>query len=130
MGPLSKLWFRFEEVLDQENNMVQLDLNELIQYLEQSVMLVGQAFNVVTYNRRLNVLSAVQDKQKAKNIIKDQAELLEKPSVDLFGSVFRDHVKETSKVKKECKEVYRSERPDQNKRPFSKSPAFSKQDGG
>ena len=129
MGPLSKLWFRFEEALAQENNMVQLDLNELIQYLEQSVMLVGQAFNVVTYNRRLNVLSAVQDKQKAKNIIKDQAELLEKPSVDLFGRVFRDHVKETAKVKKECKEIYRRERPDQNKRPFNKDPSFSKQDG-
>ena len=130
MGPLSKLWSRFEEPLAQESNMVHLDFNELIHYLEQSAMLVSQAFNVVTYNRRLNVLYAVQDKQKAKNIIKDQAELLEKPSVDLFGSVFRDHVKETSKVKKECKEIYRSERPDQNKPPFSKSPAFSKQDGG
>ena len=129
MGPLSKLWFRFEEALAQENNMVQLDLDELIQYLEQSVMLVGQAFNVVTYNQRLNVLSAVQDKQKAKNIIKDQAELLEKPSGDLFGRVFRDHLKETAKVKKECKEIYRCERPDQNKRPFNKGPSFSKQDG-
>ena len=123
MGPLSKLWFRFGEALVQENNMVQCDLNELIQYLEQSVMLVGQAFNVVTYNQRLNVLSAVQNKQKAKNIIKDQAELLEKPSVDLFGRVFRDHVKETAKVKKECKEIY------QNQRPFNKGPSFSKQDG-
>ena len=50
MEPLSKLWFRFEEASAQENNMVQLDLNELIQYLEQSVMLVGQTFNVITYN--------------------------------------------------------------------------------
>ena len=89
-------------------------------------MLVGQAFNAVTYNRRLNVLSAVQDKQKAKNIIKDQAELLEKPSVDLFGRVFRDHVKETAKVKKECKEIYRRERPDQNKR----APHFQNKMGG
>ena len=85
--------------------MVQLDLNELIQYLERSMILVGQAFNVVTYNWRLKVLSAVQDKQKAKNIIKDQAERLEKPSVDLFGRVLRDHVKETAKVKRECKEI-------------------------
>ena len=59
MGPLSKLWFRFEEALAQENIMVQLDLNELIQCLEPSVMLVGQAFNVITYNGRLNVLSAL-----------------------------------------------------------------------
>ena len=59
MGPLSKLWFRFEEALAQENITVQLDLNELIQCLEPSVMLVGQAFNLITYNGRLNVLSAL-----------------------------------------------------------------------
>ena len=52
---------------------------------------------------------------KAKNIVKDQAERLEKPSVDLF--------------KKECKETYRHERLEQNKRPFSKGPSFSKQEG-
>ena len=130
MGPLIKLWFRFEEALAQENNIVQLDFNELIQYLEQSVLLVGQTFDVVPYNRRLNVLSTIQDKQKAKNIIKNQAELLEKPNVDLFGPVFRDHVKETAKVKKECKEIYRRECPDQNKRPFNKCPSYSKQNGG
>ena len=42
--------------------------------------------------------SAAQDKQKAKNIIKDQAELFKKPSVELLGRVFRDHLKETAKV--------------------------------
>ena len=50
--------------------MLQLDLNELTQYLEQSVMVVGQAFNVITYIRRLNVHSAVKDKQKAKKYYK------------------------------------------------------------
>ena len=68
MGPMrpSKLWFRFEGALAQDNSIVQLYLNELTQYLEQPVMLVSQAFNVITYNQRLNILSAVQDKQKAK----------------------------------------------------------------
>ena len=77
MGPSSKLQFRFEEALAQENLLVQVDLNGLTQYLEKSVILAGETFNVITYNRRLNVLSAVQDKQKAKNIIKDQTEPLE-----------------------------------------------------
>ena len=45
----------------------------------------------------------------------DQAELLEKPTGDLF--------------KKKCKKIYRRERPDQNERPFSKGSSFSKQDG-
>ena len=68
MGPMrpSKLWFRFEEALPQDNSMVQLYLNELARYLEQPVMLVSQAFNVITYNQRLNILSAVQDKRKPK----------------------------------------------------------------
>ena len=101
MGQFSKLWFRFKEVLAKENSMVQLDLNELTQYLEQSVMLVGQAFNAIAYNQRLNALSAVRDNPKAKSIIKDQAELLEKPSADLFGRVVRDYLKETAKVKKD-----------------------------
>ena len=48
----------------------------------------------------------------------------------MFGRVFRDNAKESAKVKKECKEIYRRERPKQNKRPFSKGPSFSKQDGG
>ena len=78
----------------------------------------------------MNVLSTVKDKQKAKNIINDQNELLEKSSVDLFGRVFRDHVKESAKVKKECKEIYHRERPEQSKRPFNKGPSLSKQDKG
>ena len=38
--------------------------------------------------------------------IKDQAKLLEKPRVDLFGPIFSDLVKETPKIKKKCKEIY------------------------
>ena len=78
----------------------------------------------------MNVLSAVQDKQKVKIFIKDQNELLEKSSVDLFGRVFRDHVKETAKVKKECKEIPHRECPEQIKLAFNKGPSLSKQDGG
>ena len=52
---------------------------------------------------------------KAKDVVKDQAERLEKPSVDLF--------------KKECKDIYHREHLEQNKRPFSKGPSFSKQEG-
>ena len=76
-------------------------------------MLLGQAFNAITCNRRLNVLFVVLDKQKAKNITK-----------------IRLNFEETAKFKKECKETYCLERPEQNKRPFNKDPSFSKQDGG
>ena len=61
-------------------------------------------------------LLIIKRSHKAKNVMKDQAELSEKPTGDLF--------------KKESKKIYRRERSDQNKRPFSKGSSFSKQDGG
>ena len=60
-------------------------------------------------------LLIIKRSHKAKNVMKDQAELSEKPTGDLF--------------KKESKKIYRRERSDQNKRPFSKGSSFSKQDG-
>lgn len=64
MGPLNKIWFSFKEATAHQNSMTQLDLVEMIRYLEKSVTLVGQVLNIITYNRRLNVLFAVQKKQK------------------------------------------------------------------
>ena len=39
-------------------------------------MLVSHKFNVITRSRGLNLFSAKNEKQKAKNIIKDQEELI------------------------------------------------------
>lgn len=89
---MSKLWFSFDKVTAHANNMVHVDLNELTQYLEQTVMLVSHTFNGITHNVILNLLSTVKVKQKTENNIKDQAELEERPGAD-FNRVFRDHIK-------------------------------------
>lgn len=47
MGQLNKLRPSLNEAIDQEDSMVKLDLVELIQYLEQSVILVGQTFSLI-----------------------------------------------------------------------------------
>ena len=47
MGQLNKLRPSLNEATDQEHSMVKLDLVELIQYLEQSVILVGQTFSLI-----------------------------------------------------------------------------------
>lgn len=47
MGQLDKLRSSLNEAIDQEDSMVKLDLVELIQYLEQSVILVGQTFSLI-----------------------------------------------------------------------------------
>ena len=89
---MSKLWFSFDKVTAHANNMVQVDLNELTQYSEQTVILVSHTFNGITHNVILNLLSTVKVKQKTENNIKDQAELEERPGAD-FNRVFRDHIK-------------------------------------
>ena len=47
MGQLNKLRPSLNEATDQEDSMAKLDLVELIQYLEQSVILVGHAFSLI-----------------------------------------------------------------------------------
>jgi len=37
----------------------QFDLDEMSQHMDQTVLLIGQTFNSVTYNRRMNVLTSV-----------------------------------------------------------------------
>lgn len=64
MGPLNKTWFSFKEAMVHENSMRQIDLVEMIQCLEESVMLV---LSVIFDNRGLNVLPAAQKKKRQKH---------------------------------------------------------------
>ena len=75
MGPLAKIWFRVEEAIADPSS--QLDIQELIGYVEQSVLLTGQAYNAISYNRRLNVLTAAGiEKSRAKSSLKNQSKHL------------------------------------------------------
>ena len=49
MGPLAKVWFRVEEAI--ANPSSQIDIQELVGYVEQLVLLTGQAYNAISYNR-------------------------------------------------------------------------------
>ena len=68
----------------------------------------------------MNVLIGVGTEiVKAKNILKNQASLLEEDSKELFGKSFGKHMIATDKAKKEFKEVYRkSHANNSGKRPF------------
>ena len=86
--------------------MALLDLIELTQYFSRTAILVGQALNIIIYNRRLNVLYRKQEKKRRKMFIKGHGKLLEKPTADLFDRLSRDHVKEIAEVNREYKESY------------------------
>ena len=137
MGPLSKVWYILEEAF-QKNSLESLNTEELLEYIDSTVLLTGQVYNSVSYRRRLNILSAVgKDKHKAKTSLKDHAKLLEEPGDDLFGESFRKHVSDTAKAKKKSREIYEDKRKqrdfrrDNNKRPFPGAPSFRRtQNGG
>ena len=52
MGPLARVWYAVEATTDDSQP---LSAEELSRSIEQSVLILGQAFNSVTYYRRLNV---------------------------------------------------------------------------
>ena len=118
MTPLSKVWYTVEESLAVGSR--KFDVDEMSQCIDPTILLIGQAFNSVSYSRRMNVLIGVgTEKVKAKNTLKNQVSLLEEDSKELFGKSFRKHIVATAKAKKESKEVYRKSRVNNSdKRPF------------
>ena len=57
MRPLSKVWYIVEESL--AGGSKKFDVDEMSQYIDQTVLLIGQAFSSVSYSRRMNVWTGV-----------------------------------------------------------------------
>ena len=84
MRSLSKIWYKVEESLAEGSN--KFDIYEMSQYIDQTILLIGQAFNSVSYSRPMNVLTRVgTEKVKVKNTLKRRASLLKEDSKELFG---------------------------------------------
>ena len=121
MGPLSKLWNVLEGVKGAEEDAVQISINDLHYYVEQTVLLLIQSSNTITYHRRLNVLGSVMNSQyHVKSMLKEKASLLQKHDEYLFGKKFRNHIPDTIKSKKQTKEIFI-----EHKKPFSFSPSHA-----
>ena len=58
MGPLAKLWKILEDAKQAEDEAVQTSVNELLFYVEQIILLLGQSSNAKTFYRRLNILGS------------------------------------------------------------------------
>ena len=60
MGPLLKFWNILEGAKGVEEYAAQISIKDLLHYVEQTVLLLGQSSNPITYHRRLNVLRSVK----------------------------------------------------------------------
>ena len=120
MGPLAKLWKIREDAKQAEDEAVQISVNELLFYVEQVVLLLGQSSNAITYHRRLNVLGCIMNSQyQVKTMLKEKAALLQKHDFELFGKKFMNHIADTIKSKRETGEIFT-----ESKKPFPWSSSY------
>ena len=52
MGQLSKIWTAVESVRLSQEDSVEVDLKEIQEFVKQTVLLLGQAWNSISYYRR------------------------------------------------------------------------------
>ena len=91
MGPLSKLWNILEGAKGAEEDAMQISISDLLHYVEQTVLLLGQSSNAITFHRRLNVLGSVMNSQyQVKSMLKEKTSLLQKHDEYLFGKKVKE----------------------------------------
>ena len=56
MGPLSKIRATVESAKNSQDEQVEVSFGDMLRYLDQAVVLLGQAYNNISYTRRFTVL--------------------------------------------------------------------------
>ena len=129
--PICRLWTIIEKAATPENSEEkedQVSLEDIIRFIEKSIMLLGQANSKDACFRRLNILNvSLNSKSDAKGILNTYAQLLLTNSTEPFGRQFRKQVLDNTKAQKETLEMFR-EVGNTKKKPFSAGfPARNKQ---
>ena len=93
MRPLLKLWLLTRNTLSSQEEEIPIELNEVKEYVEQSNLLVGQATNTMTYHRRRNILFTLNfAPQQSKEMLREEADLLQQQDKNLFIKKFSEHL--------------------------------------
>ena len=73
MGPLSKVWTIVEKSSNSRFEQVEVSLPAISTSLDQTVMLLGQAFNNISQTTRFNALKQTTgDPRKTKELLKQK----------------------------------------------------------
>ena len=106
MGPLSKIWTAVESVRLSQDDSVEVDLKEIQEFVEQTVLLLGQASNSISYYRIFYMLLALTNSpQQSSKMLREDSQLLQKNDNNLFRKRFRGNIWHTSKSKKQTIEM-------------------------
>ena len=77
-----------------------MTLEGLSTAIEETVVLVGQGSQSITYQCRHNVLiSLLRDSQKSSSILKEELDSLVEKNNKLFGPKFEEHLYKKAKLK-------------------------------
>ena len=71
MGPLSKVWLKLENA--KKSDAPPLSLDKILILLEQTIYLLGQTSNLISYQQKKNILSSISSPQEAKKHVKEQS---------------------------------------------------------
>ena len=122
MGPLGKAWSSIQSITqsDEEEGP---DPEEILKDLNSTIVLLGQTINKMAYERRLSVLSALNDAKSAKRQIKDNLDDINKEKKCLFGDEFQKHIKTLTKAQESAEKLFtkagtKRKFPSSNSRPF------------
>ena len=86
MGPLSKVWHALESATTAPDDEADLNIEDLLNLVQQTVLLVGQTNNTISYHRWLSALAgALKSFSHAKSMTKDKSTLLQNSGKELFG---------------------------------------------
>ena len=106
MGPLGSVWNAVETFrASLDNNQEDpepIDIDAIADGLQKSVMLLSQASNSVTYQRRMETLKSFVDGKAAKNIVKQNMDNFESSTKHLFGTDFKSVLKSAAKDSKDA----------------------------
>ena len=100
-----------EREKEAEEDVVQISINDLLHYVEQILLLLGQSSNAIKYHTSGSVMNF---QYKVKSMLKEKASFLQKYGEHLYGKKFRNHIADTIKSKKQTKEIFI-----EHKKPFS-----------
>ena len=112
---------------------------EIATLFEQSILLIGQAFNAITYYRRLNILNTLTDNSiKVKKILKERSlDLDDVENPYLFGEKFEEKLIKLTSAKLKSESIFtdlQQRKPTFSLRPnynqlFLSSPVLGNQQG-
>ena len=100
---MGKLWSKVQTYVHAEEG--DLEPEEVVDLLNKSMVLLGQAINKIAYERRLSVLGALSDIKGAKKELKENSEEINAEKKLLFGETFQKQLKTTTKAQESAEKL-------------------------